>query len=396
MPRLHPLLLLALALGQSPAPSPLEAPRVVPVYYVPRDLDFGREALALQIRALDDVRAWYARRLGGQTFRAEPIIVQRSRHTFAELAGADFQNWWPLPDAEFASYGMPWNRQSRIKLLILARGGGAWAGADSENGGIDSVAQAGRVPKGDLGGLAVIGDSSTSGLLAGVCPRESPEPASWRKPTGGTAWWCNWNTYRGTIAHELGHTWGLPHPDAFRTGFRCDSTAITNMQCHWAWPADSLLPYEATHLRSLAHFRAALDSEYVMLAALRAHAPPGALRAAIFERGDSLLWIAGRGAGTGYPWGVALRSSGGHATATFVLPPRAAWLVADVGRPPGDTGVVRLSLRAAGRPLFAGEVGANTLPLRLALPLREARELKVEVEGGGCVVMGNARVYPQR
>ena len=48
--------------------------------------------------------------------------------------------------------------------------------------------------------------------------------------TIATAWWCSGSTYRGTVAHELGHTWGLPHPDVFTKGFRCaDSTAYTIM-----------------------------------------------------------------------------------------------------------------------------------------------------------------------
>src|SRR3989442_14755881 len=104
---------------------------------------------------------------------------------------------------------------------------------------MDSAGQAGRVDKGDWGGLAVIGASSVGGVLSGVCPEVA------RGKAGGTAWWCSGSTYRGTIAHELGHTWGLPHPDAFHAGFRCaDSTAYSIMQCHWEWARERLLDYE--------------------------------------------------------------------------------------------------------------------------------------------------------
>jgi hypothetical protein len=65
----------------------------------------------------------------------------------------------------------------------------------------------------------------------------------------GTVWWCAWDTYRGTIAHELGHTWGIPHPDAFKAPgvdgspgrWDCSVDGNTVMQCHWGFPQDSLL-----------------------------------------------------------------------------------------------------------------------------------------------------------
>ena len=375
--------------------SPVVDPRVVPVLYVPSDMGVPRAAIALQIQAVSDVRDWYAARLRGPTFRAEPLVVQRSRHTFAELAGGDFQNWWPLPAAEFASWGQAWNERSRIKLLLLARGAGAWAGADSENGGIDAIADAARVPKGDLGGLAVVGDSSVAGILADACPRAGA--SSWRKPEGGTAWWCNWNTYRGTIAHELGHTWGLPHPDALLSGFRCDSAVATNMQCHWAWPGDSLLPYEVTHLRSLSYFAAPQSMAAPMLSSLPARVRRGVAISVAFERGDSLLWVGGRGGGTGYPWGVLLRAGKeGRAEVEYTVP-RAAWLVADLGRSLGDSGRVTVSVHADGRPLFHGELGVRSTPHRFRVLLRGATAVTLGLAGspGASVVFGNARLEAQ-
>jgi hypothetical protein len=300
--------------------------RVVPVVFLPADEPHDTARLLLQVQAVRDAQEWYAQRLNGMTFFADPVTVQRSSHAFAELAGDDFQNWWPLPAAEFAAWGMPWNDSSRIKLLLLAQGAGAWAGADSENGGIPSESEAGRSRAGHLGGLAVVGDSSIGGILAGVCPRAGE--ASWRKPEGGTEWWCNWNTYRGTVAHELGHTFGLPHPDAFRPGFRCDSTVIANMQCHWAWPADSLLPFEATHLRSLPVFG---DSAAQLW--LRADAETAEHADRIdFTRTGSVLWLDGRGRGTGYLWGWRA-SAGAQKGARIIVaaPTDARSFVVDAG-----------------------------------------------------------------
>jgi hypothetical protein len=358
------------------APAPLAAQasgaRVIPVLYLPADLPFDSARLRLQVEAVRDVRAWYAERLGGLSFFADPLVVQRSRHTFAELAGADFQNWWPLPEREFADYGLAWNDSARFKLLLLAQGAGAWAGADSEDGGLASEAEAGRAAHGRLGGLAVIGDSALGGILAGACPREGT--ASHRKPEGGTSWWCNGNTYRGTIAHELGHTFGLPHPDAFRPGFRCDSTVITNMQCHWAWPADSLLPFEAAHLRALPVFgKGALEEWEPAAPASGRH-----VRFPSFERDASVLWLGGRGGGTGYLWGVEFTAGVDGADVAWTRPQDASSFVAEVGLPPGATAPARFRL-SAGPNAVEGTLTPGDPPRTLVLEATGAKEVRLEL-----------------
>jgi hypothetical protein len=337
MLRLALLMLIALLGADGDVQRQVQHAHVQPVLYLPADEQFSAERLELQVQAVRDVQAWYAERLNGVTFFAQPLIVQRSAHTFAELAGNDFQNWWPLPAAEFAGWGMPWNDSSRMKLLILAQGAGAWAGADSENGGIMSEAEAGNVSAGHLGGLAVVGDSSIGGILAGICPRDGV--ASWRRPLGD-AWWCSWNTYRGTVAHELGHTFALPHPDAFRPGFRCDSAVVTNMQCHWAWPSDSLLPSEAAHLRSLPVFGADASTAWQP-------AVPTEMRGLITihdAHDEQLLWLDGKGGGTGFRWGVAMRP-GEETRLTFMPPAGARTFLVDVGwilgQPGNDPSVLR-------------------------------------------------------
>jgi hypothetical protein len=166
---------------------------------VPRDDSFPRAGLEYLARVLEDVRGCYGWVRGGRTFVYEPLIVQVSRHSFAELAADNFQAWWPLLQREFAEYGWAWNARARFKLLSLTHR----AGADSENGGIDSTAQAGRVDRGNRGGFAIIGDSSVGGVLAGVCPEifhgkvipapprrggaRDPPTAAW-SPTGRGAW----------------------------------------------------------------------------------------------------------------------------------------------------------------------------------------------------------------
>lgn len=348
-------------------------PRVVPVYLVPRDMALVRERLTLTIAALDTVRQWYGRALRGQTFQHDPVIVQVSSHSFPEFAADSFQAWWPLLQEEFRGYGLDWEDDD-TKMLWIAHGAGAWAGADSENGGIDSMAEAGKVKDGDQGGLAVIGDSTLGGYLAGVCPDSGRT---------GSAWWCSWFTFMGTVAHELGHTWGLPHPDAFLPGFRCsDSTAWTNMQCHWGFPFDSLLPYEQTHLRALRHFRASSKSPPFALLS-QSNGLHGRVERANYERGDSILWVGGRGGGTGYLWGLRVAEEVSFAGVD-------GWLATDIGLPRGAAEQVTVSILVGSVERYQRRLAPGDPPLPVSIPLK--RSQRVTIRTSGPVILGNARL----
>ena len=260
-------------------------------------------------------------------------------------------------------------------MLWITHGAGAWAGADSENGGIDSAAEAGGVSDGDLGGLAVIGDSTLGGYLAGVCPDSGRT---------GSAWWCSWYTFMGTLAHELGHTWGLPHPDAFLTGFRCaDSTAWTNMQCHWGFPFDSLLPYEQRHLSSLRHFRYRSDaSPYTLLAGQRYL--EGKVARTSSDGSLPLLWVDGRGGGTGYLSGLVTRA--------VEFPGINGWFVTDLGLPRGSDGDVVVTILVDEVLRYHRRIGREDPPLPVAISIRAGQ--RVRVRASGAVALGNPRLMP--
>lgn len=360
-----------LLFSRLPAQSTTPGPRVVPVYLVPRDMALSRERLELTVKALESVRQWYGRVLRGATFSYDPIVVQVSSHPFAEFAADSFQAWWPLLQSEFQGYGQNWEDDD-TKMLWIAHGAGAWAGADSENGGIDSISEAGRVPDGDLGGLAVIGDSSLGGYLAGVCPDSGRT---------GSAWWCSWYTFMGTVAHELGHTWGLPHPDAFIPGFRCaDSTAWSNMQCHWGFPFDSLLPFEQTHLRSLRHFHYRSEAAPFELLSRRSDLGPRVTR--FNAESDSLLWVDGRGGGTGYRSGLVARR--------LALPGWDGWFVADIGLPRGSRDSVTVRVMTGKVERYQRRLLPGDPPLPVSIPLRPGQP--VVLEASGPVALGNARL----
>jgi hypothetical protein len=363
----------------------------MPIYLVPRDLSFPMSGVVYHARVMEDVRRWYGEVLGGRTFVAEPLVVQVSRYTFAELAADSFQAWWPLLQREFADYGWSWNERAKFKLLFLTHGAGAWAGSDSENGGIDSTPDAGQVDKGNWGGLAVIGDSSVAGVEVGVCPEVAQGKAD---STIATAWWCSGSTYRGTVAHELGHTFGLPHPDAFRKGFRCvDSTAYTIMQCHWGWGRAGLLDYEIVHLRSLDFFQFDTTPAYALLPREKPLVARRA-RARALESGAAITWVDGRGGGTAYLWAIVL--TGGGAEIRYAMGEGARLLAFDLGIERGSTKSAMLRIEADGRPrgLFTVEPGHP--PQRIMLDMAGAKRLRLVVVGGdGRVVAGNARVYAE-
>jgi len=373
---------------------------VAPFQVVPNDMAFALPHLRLNVRALADVRAWYAARLRGATFAAEPFVVFRSRHTFDELAADDFQAWWPLLLAEFAGDGYAWNDSSSIKLLLLAQGAGGWAGGDSENGGLERRADAGTVNRGALGGAVLIGDSSAAGITSGACPIDAAED--------GTVWWCHWNTYRGTIAHELGHTWGLPHPDALwvspdsARGWDCPMDGNTVMQCHWGFPNDSLLDYEVEHLRSLPYF-SDRGGPPVMLVDQQPVLIDGDARFRRLDVGSdesgAVAWIDGttgeassRFASWGYPWAVVAAAG----SVTWSVDGFCGVFATDVGRSRGAGG------RGTARVIVDGAVIASVdlpadRPQRIAARLCDAHQLALRVEGQGRlrVVWGNPRIDPE-
>jgi hypothetical protein len=183
----------------------------------------------------------------------------------------------------------------------------------------------------------------------------------------------------------------LPHPDAFRPGFRCaDSTAYTIMQCHWWWGRAGLLDYEIIHLRSLDSFQFDTVPAYDMLTE---RCQPSAVSAQLrrFERGDDLIWVDGRGGGTGYLWAAIL--AGKDARLNCQVDADSGLLAFDLGVARGSSQGGELSIAVDGKPLGLYSVEPGRPPQRIVLRLAKGKRLRFRMVGSGRLVLGNPRVY---
>jgi hypothetical protein len=199
---------------------------VVPVLFVPTDWSVGSaevQADAAGLRqAMPEIQQYYgtalASRLGGKTFRLNPLevvqgrgpkesygLVHNGRNIYedgVEIVG----NVEALVVDELHSrgYSTPPNQdESGYVTLIFVKGAGGWAGG-REFGGAD-------------GGWAILGDWCIDSIDGTV-----PE---------GAYWWSGRRLQVGAAAHELGHTFGLPHPDAYGGDF-----GATIMGAWWDYP----------------------------------------------------------------------------------------------------------------------------------------------------------------
>ena len=193
------------AQAQTPA-YPWPANSVVPIFFVPTDWDVNSaevqaEAAALR-SAMTEIHQLYARALDGNTFVLNELIVVQAAGpkeaygihwnggniytdgidldaTFEHLVVSELHGrGYPTPPAQ---------NESGYSTLIFVKGAGGYAG--------------GREFDNADGGWAILGDWAIDSLQGQVVE--------------GEYWWSGRNLQIGAAAHELGHTFGLPHPDAW-------------------------------------------------------------------------------------------------------------------------------------------------------------------------------------
>jgi len=160
--------------------------RIAPVLYIPAGatqydgpqgkalLDYHASGVS---RGLADVARWYARELPSKLAIWSDLVVFRGHYTAQQC----LNDMSPCIGDVSTSLGLdPWAPgNQRQKLLIVGAGFLGWAGGTGNTSGQ---------------GYAVVGMESLM---------DTPKCAS--------EWWCTPELWHGTVAHELGHTFSLPH-----------------------------------------------------------------------------------------------------------------------------------------------------------------------------------------
>lgn len=207
---------------------------VVPILFSPTDWDINSaevqaEAKALR-EAMTDIQRFYRKSLGGREFVLNELVVLQG-----EKAKEDYGMHWngkniytegitttdKLEAAiveELHRRGHPTppaQNEDGYTVLIFVKGAGGWAG--------------GRAYTNGDGGWAILGDWAIDGIQGTV-----PE---------GDYWWSGRRKQIGAAAHELGHAFGLPHPDVH--GGEASSTVMGG----WGdYPTVGLCQWDIDHL----------------------------------------------------------------------------------------------------------------------------------------------------
>ncbi len=193
---------------------------IVAVYLRPSDLPHRQAYYDAMVETMTAARSWYQAH-AGITFK-EPefrTVVGPSYLTMrcgsvpdAACAGdlSKIPMWASSVEAAVGGY------PSRQVTVVFSEGGGGYAGG---------------AVQGTYAGFAITGDW-VLGPITGIM-----EPNTHNCAVAGSAGapYCTKNAAIGTVVHEMGHAFGLFHPNVAQP---------TIMSDHTAWPNTSMLDYE--------------------------------------------------------------------------------------------------------------------------------------------------------
>ena len=208
---------------------------MVPILFVPTDWSVSSaevQAEAAAIRsAMAEIQQFYATNHGGRTFVLNDLQVVQANGA-KEAYGITWGPGNPWDDGVVSVGGSfeaavvqelhtrgyptpPGQNEDGYTVLVFAKGAGGWAG--------------GRELTGANGGWAIVGDWCIDSIQGSVAE--------------GAYWWSGRRKQTGAAAHELGHAFGLPHPDSVG-----GSNTTSVMGNSWDYPTIGLNDYDRSSL----------------------------------------------------------------------------------------------------------------------------------------------------